>query len=173
VVVLNEKEGVAGRGFLKHPFSCGGIIETERVMPGYSWRVSSMPERSADWLKQAKRDYEVAEAMMRDGFYEWACFAAQQSAEKALKAVFQKMHALTLGHSLGEFLKILGQKVTVDEEMKDCARALDRYYIPSRYPNGFSEGSPMEYFTEKEAHHALFCARRILGFCEGILVGKG
>jgi len=130
-----------------------------------------MPERSADWWRQAKRDCEVAEAMAQEGFYEWACFAAQQSAEKALKAVFQKMHAIVLGHSLSELLKVLGKKVTVDEELLECARTLDRFYIPSRYPNGFSEGSPMEYFTEKEANHAILCARRILGFCEGLLAG--
>jgi HEPN domain-containing protein len=43
-----------------------------------------MADRSADWLAQADRDLEQARASQRDGRHEWACFAAQQSAEKAL-----------------------------------------------------------------------------------------
>lgn len=43
-----------------------------------------MPNRSQDWLAQAGRDLEQATASQRDGRHEWACFAAHQSAEKAL-----------------------------------------------------------------------------------------
>lgn len=132
-----------------------------------------MPERSADWFRQAKRDFAVAQEMKKSGFYEWACFAAQQSAEKALKAVFQKMHAVAWGHSVLELLRILSGKVEVNEELLTCARTLDRYYILSRYPNGFSEGSPMEYFTEGEAQNALLCTQRILEFCERLLARDG
>ncbi|MGQ9622119.1 MAG: HEPN domain-containing protein [Candidatus Caldatribacteriaceae bacterium] len=128
-----------------------------------------MSERSKDWLKQAQRDIEVAEEMTRDGFYEWACFIAQQGAEKAAKAVLQKMHVTAWGHSLLELLRILGQETPISEDLLDCARALDHYYIPTRCPNGFIAGSPMEYFTRKEAQDALLCARRILRFCESLL----
>ena len=46
-----------------------------------------MPDRSRDWLNQAQRDLEQAEDSRRAGRHEWACFAAQQSAEKAVKAL--------------------------------------------------------------------------------------
>ena len=49
-----------------------------------------MVERSADWLRQARRDLENAEYELEGGFYEWACFLSQQAAEKAVKAVFQR-----------------------------------------------------------------------------------
>lgn len=58
-----------------------------------------MAERSTDWLKQAKRDLEAARKMAQGALYEWACFASQQAAEKAIKAVFQKMGGLELGAS--------------------------------------------------------------------------
>ena len=50
-------------------------------------------ERSKDWLEQAISDLEHARSDLKHGFYNWACFSAQQSAEKGLKAVFQKMGA--------------------------------------------------------------------------------
>jgi hypothetical protein len=45
-----------------------------------------MPNRSRDWLSQAQRDLEQAEDSLRAGRHEWACFAAQQAGEKAVKA---------------------------------------------------------------------------------------
>lgn len=45
-----------------------------------------MPERSKDWINQAIRDFEVAKSLKESGSYEWACFAAHQAAEKAVKA---------------------------------------------------------------------------------------
>lgn len=46
-----------------------------------------MPNRASDWFRQAERDLEQAVASARDGLHEWACFAAQQAAEKAVKAL--------------------------------------------------------------------------------------
>lgn len=129
----------------------------------------ALPERSKDWLKQASRDLASAEAMLAGGFFEWACFASQQAAEKAVKAVFQKLGGTAWGHSVYELLRLLSQKVAVGEELFDCARALDRFYIPARYPNGFDAGSPYEYFTRGDAESAILCARGIVSFCESLL----
>lgn len=46
-----------------------------------------MPDRSLDWLNQAMRDLEQAEDSKSAGRHEWACFASQQAAEKAIKAL--------------------------------------------------------------------------------------
>src|SRR5882724_8971362 len=42
---------------------------------------------SQPWIDQAERDLEVARHLATNAFHEWACFTAQQSAEKAVKAV--------------------------------------------------------------------------------------
>ena len=47
----------------------------------------TVPNRSRDWLRQAIHDLEQAEESRRAGRYDWACFAAQQAAEKAVKAL--------------------------------------------------------------------------------------
>jgi HEPN domain-containing protein len=128
-----------------------------------------MPERSEDWIKQAVRDLKAAEDMARSGSFEWSCFAAQQAAEKAVKAVFQKLNAAAWGHSLLDLMKVLSKKTTVSEDLLNCGRALDRYYLPTRYPNSFESGSPYEYFTRKDAEDALVYSRRIIEFCKGLL----
>ena len=43
-------------------------------------------ERSRDFLLQAKRDLEQARLSLREGFFEWAAFAAQQAHEIRLTA---------------------------------------------------------------------------------------
>lgn len=50
-----------------------------------------MAGRYGDWLKQGQRDLTHARRAMGAGDYEWACFAAQQGAEKAVKALYLKM----------------------------------------------------------------------------------
>ena len=48
-----------------------------------------MVSRARDWLRQALRDLEHARRSLEMGDYEWACFASQQAAEKAVKALYQ------------------------------------------------------------------------------------
>jgi HEPN domain-containing protein len=43
-----------------------------------------------DWPRQAEADYTHAVHSLAAGDYEWCCFSAQQSAEKAVKAMFLK-----------------------------------------------------------------------------------
>jgi HEPN domain-containing protein len=128
-----------------------------------------MAERSKDWMEQAKRDLKAAADAMKTESFEWSCFIAQQAAEKAVKAAFQKSNAVAWGHSVLDLLKALGNKIRVEEEIFNCARLLDRFYIPTRYPNSFESGSPYEYFTKEDAENAIVCSRRIIEFCEGIL----
>lgn len=129
-----------------------------------------MAERSRDWLNQALRDFEVATAAFKSGYYEWACFIYQQSAEKALKAVFQKRNAEARGHSIYELLKGLKDKFAMDEindSMETHAKILDRYYIPARYPNSWPAGYPGEFITKDDAEGARTSAEVILKFCQG------
>jgi HEPN domain-containing protein len=132
-------------------------------------RQRKMPERSKDWINQAIKDLQTAEDMAKSGSFEWSCFVAQQAAEKAVKAVFQKLNAVAWGHSVLDLMKVLSRKTTVTEELLNYARTLDRYYVPTRYPNSFESGSPYEYFTGKDAEDAIVCSKRIIEFCKGLL----
>ena len=128
-----------------------------------------MPERSADWLRQTEKDLENALWETKGRFFEWACFSAQQAAERALKALYQKLGGVAWGHSVFNLLKGLEEKLEVPEELFRIARKLDQYYIPSRYPNGWDAGIPHEYFTEEDACEAISGAGKIIRFCKDIL----
>ncbi len=123
-----------------------------------------MPERKMDWMKQAQRDLLHAKMDLKEGFYEWACFSAQQAAEKALKAVYQSRGEVAWGHSVKELLEGLREFLDIIP-LLEGAKILDKYYIPARYPNGFVTGAPMDYFTEKEAREAVGYAEQIIRFC--------
>ncbi len=126
-----------------------------------------MPERWKDWLAQAKRDLNHAVNASRDGDFEWSCFSAQQSAEKAVKAVFLFLHGEGWGHSVYGLLGALRDKVKVPAKLLETAKILDKHYIPTRYPNAFDSGIPADYYTKKEAREAIRNAREIIKFCQG------
>jgi HEPN domain-containing protein len=127
-----------------------------------------MTDRSHDWLRQAEADLNHAELSAREGDYEWACFAAQQGAEKAVKALYLSLHGDPWGHSLLVLLQSLPATVSppVTGELLDSARVLDRYYIQARYPNGFAAGAPRDYFTSQDAGDALAHGKSIFAYCK-------
>jgi HEPN domain-containing protein len=101
-----------------------------------------MANRAGDWLAQAERDVEHARASQRDGRHEWACFAAHQAAEKAVKAVHLAQGQEAWGHVVAQLLREL--PLEAPPELIDRARVLDNFYVPTRYPNGHPAGAPFE-----------------------------
>lgn len=123
-----------------------------------------MAERSLDWLMQAQKDLEKAKLDIDWGYYEWACFTAQQAAEKAIKALFQHLNGEAWGHGTKALLENLPyEDHTV---FLEDAKVLDKMYIPTRYPNGLPEGIPHDYFTKPEAKQAVDAAERIYEWCK-------
>ena len=106
-----------------------------------------MATRHEDWMRQAKRDLQQAGILLESDGYEWCCFVAQQSAEKALKAVFQKLGANAWGYSVNLLLSSLPDSVRPAVDLVDKAKELDKHYIASRYPNSYSSGAPFQYYT--------------------------
>lgn len=56
--------------------------------------------RWKDWYQQEKRDLEKALFDNREGFYEWACFTAQQATEKVVKSLGLKLKIELWRHSM-------------------------------------------------------------------------
>jgi HEPN domain-containing protein len=48
----------------------------------------------------------------------------------------------------------------------NAAKKLDRFYIPTRYPNGFEQGAPKDYYLKEDAQEALKYAQKIIDFCK-------
>jgi len=124
-----------------------------------------MGNRYKDWWRQAEADLRHARNALADGDYEWSCFAAQQAAEEAIKALFQKLGMDAWGHTLTVLIGNLPSTIQPPTELIDYARILDKHYIPTRYPNGFDSGAPTDFYTSIEAQYAIQCAESILEFC--------
>lgn len=75
-----------------------------------------MANRARDWPDQTKRDLEHARHDLHEGYQEWACFNAQQSAEKALKALYQHFTGEAWGHSVKYLLEGLPPEAGVAPE---------------------------------------------------------
>ena len=121
--------------------------------------------RSRDWWEQSVRDLAHATHALDDGDYEWAAFAAQQAAEKALKAVILAHNGEPWGHLTTALAEGLPASAHASETVTDAARRLDKHYIPARYPNGFAEGYPGKLYTRGEAEQAIQDATLITAFC--------
>lgn len=126
---------------------------------------------AARWLAQAESDLGFATLGAREGYYAQACFMAQQVAEKALKALHYLGGArLVVGHSLLELLDPLTMRHAALEALREGARQLDQYYVPTRYPNSLPGGTPAEVFTKAQAEQALAWARRFVEEARSLIV---
>lgn len=121
--------------------------------------------RYKDWFQQAKRDLEHAKKSLKMEDYGWACFAAHQGAEKAVKSLFMKLGEIAWGHSVYELLKSLPENVKPNNSFIDKAKTLDRYYIPPRYPNAHPSGPSYQYYLEKDAKEAISIAQEVIEYC--------
>jgi HEPN domain-containing protein len=121
-----------------------------------------MPNRSKDWLAQGSRDLEQARASQSEGRHEWACFAAHQAAEKAVKALHLALGQEAWGHVIARLLSELPASVPGD--LVEKSKVLDNFYIPTRYPNGHPEGAPFDHYGSLQSHEAIRYAGEILEF---------
>jgi HEPN domain-containing protein len=126
--------------------------------------LEAMPNRSHDSPDQAQRDLEQAEASRRDGRHEWACFAAQQAAELAAKALHQHLGQEARGHVIARLLRQLAPGVRAPDSLVEKAHVLDGFYVPPRYPNSHAEGPPFEHYGPLQSEEAIGYAREIVEF---------
>lgn len=124
-------------------------------------------ERNCDRMDQAEGDLAHAKSDMEGGFYEWSCFSSQQTLEKAVKAVFQKMGAEAWG--VVSLLMELSKRHRVPKRLTDGGLELDKAYIPARYLNEHPSGSPKSLYTQQEARRLIAHAKKVIKFCARLL----
>jgi HEPN domain-containing protein len=119
--------------------------------------------RYADWFDEALDDYAAALDLYRAGRYSKACFFAHQASEKALKALMiKKLRRYKHTHSVLELLREVSGVVRVDESLFRKADILDRFYVPTRYPNAWPSGAPHTHYDKEDAELALSYAREVI-----------
>ena len=102
--------------------------------------------RSRDWWSQAVRDLKLAEECINGEWHEWACFAAHQAAEMAVKALYLHLGRQCNGSVVSRLLNDLPGSTSVEEEVLESAKVLDTFYIPTQYPDSHAEGAPYEHY---------------------------
>jgi len=127
-------------------------------------------DESLRWLTQAKDEFLDADDLRNRRRYYLALFHFQQSAEKALKAfLYLKLKSFEVfyTHSVNDLIEMC---IEIDPDFNKIkqAKKLDKYYIPTRYPNGLPGGIPSRYFDDPaEAEEAMKLSKEVIE-----LVGK-
>ncbi len=122
-------------------------------------------EDAKRWFLQALQDLDDAKFNLSGKRYNVSCFLAQQSVEKALKAyLFFKGADEVWGHSTAELCKDAEELDKDFCEIEGDAASLDKYYIPTRYPNALPGGIPSKAFDEKDAEKAISQAEKVINF---------
>ncbi len=103
------------------------------------------------WLSNARLTLRSAVNDKSSEFYSWACFKAQQAAEYAIKAFLRGIGNDSFGHSIS----LLLEKANFDNTIINKGKLLDKYYIPTRYTDAWSEGIPEDYYTLEETEQAI------------------
>ena len=120
-------------------------------------------DEAGRWFLQAQRDLDDARYSAAGQRFNLACFLAQQSAEKALKALLYSAGAEAVwGYSVAELCQDI---IAIHPDLAPLAAIggpLDKYYIPTRYPNGLPGGIPSDAFVSADAQMAISMAEQVL-----------
>ena len=125
------------------------------------------------WLRTADDDLDSAIILKKNKKFAHSCFHAQQAAEKALKAVWYHSDADPWGHSVKRLIDGL-ESVDLGhfKILKNLSRqgtVLDRFYIPTRYPNGLPDITPDVAFNEEDADVCIAHSRTIIEAVHNLL----
>lgn len=118
------------------------------------------------WMETARRTLSSARGDLERGDYNWACFKAQQAAEFAVKALLYGLGLPHHGHSVSRLLRVMPGGISVPQDVMQAAITLDKYYVPTRYPNAWHEGIPAEYYSRMDAEEAIRHAEEIVRWVE-------
>jgi HEPN domain-containing protein len=135
----------------------------------------SKSQHEADrWWLTASEDLEAAKILYTAGKSSHACFLAQQSAEKAMKALWFAADHDPWGHSIQKLVLDYPQQHRL-QPLNDWithAAHLDKFYIPARYPNGLPDLTPGQVYTSPDAEQAIGEANFFLEQTRKLIKGK-
>jgi len=121
-----------------------------------------MRQEAKTWWEQAKSDLKTAHHSFDAKDFDWSCFQAQQSVEKAFKALYlQEFAELRKVHDL----VFLAQKLQVPSDYIPFCAWLNKVYVMARYPDA-SDIIPAKKFSREDAKKAIEVATTILQWLE-------
>lgn len=129
-----------------------------------------MNAQAETWLSFAREDLRMAELAISEGIYNQVCFHSHQCVEKSIKALIAQQDRLApRTHRLTDLLEVLALEPNPLEQMTASIRLLERYYIPTRYPDALPGSVANGLPDETDAQEAIGVARRVLETVERYL----
>lgn len=120
-----------------------------------------MTEASKRWLAFAREDLRMAELAMQEALHNQVCFHCQQCAEKAVKALLvHQGKKPPRTHRLSDLLNLLDSSPL--DEISLTIQLLDRFYIPTRYPDALPGLLPEGLPDADDAQDALVVANQTI-----------
>lgn len=119
------------------------------------------------WREEASTALESARREAGGGAHNWSCFLAEQSAQRAFKALLHGLGRGPWGHDLirlGRETENAG--LTLPAGLQDTLARLARHYIPARYPDAHPAGSPASRYRAADSAEAIADADRALAFVD-------
>jgi HEPN domain-containing protein len=125
---------------------------------------------SERWLRFAREDLRMAEIALSEELYNQTCFHAQRCAEKAVKALLAHQRKVPpRTHSLGDLLNLLDPNPLAAISLE--VQLLDRFYIPTRYPDALPGSLPEGLPDEQDAQQALQLAQEVFALTTRTIQG--
>jgi HEPN domain-containing protein len=121
------------------------------------------------WLDTAGEDLEAARSLLESEKFSHSCFFSQQAGEKAVKALWYLLGEDPWGHSIQKLIAEVPDPVAFErlQPLLQDGALLDRYYIPTRYPNGLPDLTPGQAYFRKDAETCLESSHRLLSTVSG------
>ena len=125
------------------------------------------------WFVTAEDDLDTARILKKSAKYAHACFHAQQAGEKALKSLWHFIDGDPWGHSIRMLIDGLKDEnedfYSAMQDLRHVGSVLDRFYIPTRYPNGLPDITPDIAFSGEDAETGIAHAWKILDKVRSLL----
>ncbi|MGO9567171.1 MAG: HEPN domain-containing protein [Desulfomonilaceae bacterium] len=120
------------------------------------------------WLLTAEEDLKAAEVLFRGEMYAQACFYAQQAGEKGMKALWYLLDADPWGHSVQRLILDFPRRSDISDADTwiEWGALLDKFYIPTRYPNGLPDLTPGQAYRKEEAERGMDAAGKLVQACK-------
>jgi HEPN domain-containing protein len=122
--------------------------------------LESARHRARLWIRQAEDDLRAARLLQEAGQSAQACLLSQQVGGKAIKALLAAEDRDLRSHSLTALLRMLDEELAVRWQRQ--ARALDKLYAPTRYPDALGDELPADVFGPEDGAAALQAAGELL-----------
>lgn len=118
-------------------------------------------DKARSWLNLAEEDLHWARASFEDKIFRGACFAAQQAAEKSLKAYLVSKNIVTPKiHDLVALNQACVKQDKDFEQLEEACNILSPYYLSTRYP----DVAQFEEYSENQTKDVIEQTNKVVSF---------